>query len=57
MRNKNKKREIELLQIVIDYSEPNLENIIFPLVKFYQKYFFIYKILKLLKINRNTYYF
>ncbi|GAK74139.1 predicted transposase and inactivated derivatives ['Chrysanthemum coronarium' phytoplasma] len=56
MRNTNNKKEIELLQTVIDYSDPNLENIIFTLVKFYQKYFFIYKILKLLKINRNTYY-
>ncbi|WP_341266478.1 IS3 family transposase [Candidatus Phytoplasma fraxini] len=50
-------KKIELLQLVINYQKPNFREFIFVLVKFYKKYFKIQEILKLLKINRNSYYY
>ncbi|MDV3174339.1 MAG: hypothetical protein Q8779_02075 [Candidatus Phytoplasma stylosanthis] len=52
-----RKKEIELLQLVISYCSPNFRNLIFNLVKIYKKYFKINKILKLLKISRSSYYY
>ncbi|WP_323847559.1 MAG: IS3 family transposase [Phytoplasma sp.] len=52
-----RQKEIELLQLVINYQKPNFRELIFVLIKFYKKYFKIKDILKLLKINRNSYYY
>lgn len=52
-----REKEIELLQLVIEYQKPNFRDFIFVLIKFYKKYLKITDILKLLKINRNSYYY
>lgn len=50
-------KEIELLQLVINYQKPNFREFIFILIKFYKKYLKIQDILKLLNINKNSYYY
>ncbi|MEZ0180159.1 IS3 family transposase ['Camptotheca acuminata' phytoplasma] len=52
-----RKKEIELLQLVISYQKPNFRELIFTLIKIYKKYFKINDLLKLLKINKNSYYY
>ncbi|WAN63645.1 IS3 family transposase, IstA [Candidatus Phytoplasma rubi] len=52
-----KQKEIELLQLVINYQKPNFREFIFILIQFYKKYLKIKDILKLLNINKNSYYY
>ncbi|MDV3196900.1 MAG: hypothetical protein Q8871_02660, partial [Pigeon pea little leaf phytoplasma] len=51
------RREIELLQYALIDNLPLLKKNILSLVQFYRKYFTVCKILKLLKIDRNNYYY